>query len=91
MCVNIYDVAHGEVVHSMTGHMSWVLSVAASPDSKTFATGSADKTVKVCVCGGWSCRDAAQGRQLPPFLSFLPCCCGPAALRSPTDMLLTCS
>lgn len=34
-------------VHTLTGHSHWVLSVAISPQGKTFATGSSDKTIKL--------------------------------------------
>lgn len=31
----------------MSGHASWVLGVAFSPDGNNFVSGSSDKTVKV--------------------------------------------
>lgn len=32
---------------TLSGHASWVLSVAFSPDGKNFVSSSSDKTVKV--------------------------------------------
>lgn len=38
---------HANVVGTLSGHASWVLSVAFSPDGTHFVSGSADRTVKV--------------------------------------------
>lgn len=38
---------HANVVGTLSGHASWVLSVAFSPDGTHFVSGSSDKTVKV--------------------------------------------
>eukprot|EP00218_Dolichomastix_sp_CCMP3274_P011428 CAMPEP_0170145970 /NCGR_PEP_ID=MMETSP0033_2-20121228/27358_1 /TAXON_ID=195969 /ORGANISM="Dolichomastix tenuilepis, Strain CCMP3274" /LENGTH=44 /DNA_ID= /DNA_START= /DNA_END= /DNA_ORIENTATION= len=35
------------VLHSLTGHTDWVISVAFSPDGAFLATGSIDKTARV--------------------------------------------
>lgn len=35
------------MVGTLSGHASWVLSVAFSPNGKQFVSGSSDKTVKV--------------------------------------------
>lgn len=32
----------------ISGHTGWVRSVAVEPANKWFATGSADRTIKVC-------------------------------------------
>ena len=48
--MNLYDVAPGRapsLVTSLSGHTSWVLSVAARPDGAAFATAGADHTVKI--------------------------------------------
>lgn len=45
-CLGIYR-QHANVVGTLSGHGSWVLSVAFSPDGKYFASSSSDKTVKV--------------------------------------------
>jgi WD repeat-containing protein 61 len=42
-----YDAEHGALLESMRGHGSWVLSVAATPDGSSFASGGADGAVKV--------------------------------------------
>jgi len=48
-CVHIYDIAGGgELLHRFTGHMAWVLAVAAHPTNpRIFATGSTDTRVKL--------------------------------------------
>ena len=38
---------HGTLVSTLSGHKSWVLSVAFAPDNQHFASGSADHTVKI--------------------------------------------
>lgn len=38
---------HADVVGTLSGHASWVLSVAFSPDGTHFVSGSSDRTVKV--------------------------------------------
>lgn len=38
---------HANVVGTLSGHASWVLNVAFSPDGKYFVSGSSDRTVKV--------------------------------------------
>jgi WD repeat-containing protein 61 len=45
--VKIFDAASGHLTGAVSGHLSWVLSVAASPRGEQFATGSSDATVKV--------------------------------------------
>ena len=44
---------------TLKGHAGWVGAVAFSPDGKTLATGSADKTIRL-----W---DAATGKELKPL------------------------
>ncbi|BAY62783.1 serine/threonine protein kinase with WD-40 repeats [Calothrix brevissima NIES-22] len=39
-------VATAELISTLQGHFDWVLSVAISPDGKTLASGSRDKTIK---------------------------------------------
>ena len=43
----LYDTDTGAEVVLLTGHTSWVLSVAFSPDGQTLASGSVDDTVKL--------------------------------------------
>jgi WD40 repeat protein len=67
--VRMWDAASGRCVHTLRGHKSFVLVLAALPDNKV-ASGSADCTVRVwdndgnCLCtfnidNGWVCALAA--------------------------------
>lgn len=51
--------AQEKVPTTLLGHTSWVWSVAFSPDGKTLASGSADRTIKL-----W---DTATGKELASF------------------------
>jgi WD40 repeat protein len=42
--VRVWDIATGREVARLSGHLSWVLSLALSPDGRTLASGSADST-----------------------------------------------
>ncbi|RCH77582.1 WD repeat-containing protein 61 [Rhizopus stolonifer] len=48
-CIHVYDVEHGQLASSLTGHSDWVLCVAANPDisKQQVASCSADKKVKI--------------------------------------------
>ena len=39
--------SHGSLIATLSGHTSWVLCVAFSPDNEHFVSGSSDRTVKV--------------------------------------------
>jgi len=43
----VWDVETGKVLRTLSGHTSWVESVAWSPDGKRLATGSYEATVQV--------------------------------------------
>jgi WD40 repeat protein/serine/threonine protein kinase len=44
--VRVYDVASGELLHPLEGHIDRVVSVAFSPDGRRLASTSIDRTVK---------------------------------------------
>lgn len=43
----LWNVETGKIIHTLTGHTDAVNSVAFSPDRKTLATSSDDKTVRL--------------------------------------------
>jgi WD40 repeat protein len=45
--VRLWDVATGEIVHTLTGHTKTVFSVAFSPDGATLASASRDNMVRL--------------------------------------------
>jgi WD40 repeat protein len=54
--VEIWDVASGELLHTLTQHTDWVLSVAYSPDGERLASGSFDKRILLWNTSDWSVR-----------------------------------
>ncbi len=46
---------HGSLIATLSGHTSWVLSVAFSPDKEHFVSSSADHTVKVWEVASKQC------------------------------------
>ncbi|KAI9827618.1 MAG: hypothetical protein M1826_006280 [Phylliscum demangeonii] len=47
MTARIWDCDTGTPVHTLKGHIGWVLTVSWSPDNTLIATGSMDKTVRL--------------------------------------------
>ncbi|PKA63013.1 U4/U6 small nuclear ribonucleoprotein PRP4-like protein [Apostasia shenzhenica] len=45
--IHMYDAEGKKLVAGMSGHVSWVLSVDASPDGAAIASGSSDRTVRL--------------------------------------------
>lgn len=45
--IELWDVASGQLLQTLTAHRNYVLSLAFSPDGKTLASGSADGTAKL--------------------------------------------
>ncbi len=58
--VSVWDVAAAREVHGFTGHQSEVLSIAASPDGRTLASGDAAGGVEL-----WDVRSGTKKRSMP--------------------------
>jgi WD40 repeat protein len=52
--IRLWRVSDGALVRTLTGHTSWVYSVAFSPDGSLLASGSDDRTIKL-----WRVSDGA--------------------------------
>lgn len=78
-CIHVYDVEHGQLASILTGHTSWILSVAANPDisKQQLASGSADGKVKVWDLGMRSVIETHEGDEgevckQGKMIAFLP-------------------
>jgi WD40 repeat protein len=56
--INLFDIETGNLLHTFTGHESFVTSVAFSPDGRFLLTGSQDKTARL-----WDTNTGASLRQ----------------------------
>ena len=66
--------SNGSLIATLSGHTSWVLSVAFSPDNEHFVSGSSDRTVKVWEVATKQCihtfsEHSDQGRSNFPLLA----------------------
>jgi len=56
MHIKLYDVVNlSSSVGSVSGHSSWVLDLAWNPNSKSFASSSSDRKVKIWEVGSRQC------------------------------------
>ena len=45
--IKVWELATGQIVHTLIGHTGPVSSVVISPDGQTFVSGSKDYTIKI--------------------------------------------
>ena len=61
-----------QLLHTLTGHSSYVYSVAFSPDGKTLASASADQTIKLWNLEGQLLHTLTGHSQLVYSVAFSP-------------------
>ena len=66
----LWDVAQAATVRTLTGHASWVWSVAVAPDGRTALTGSDDRTVRL-----WDLASGVTIHLLTGHEDGVQCCC----------------
>jgi len=62
--IALLDLKTLQVIRTFEGHTSWVESVSFSPDGKTIASGSYDKTVKLWDKTSGQCLKTFEGHNL---------------------------
>ncbi|EAZ93039.1 nSTAND1 domain-containing NTPase [Crocosphaera chwakensis] len=45
--IKVWNLATGEIIHTLKGHNDWVLSVSFSPDGQTLVSSSGDRIIRV--------------------------------------------
>lgn len=66
---------HANLAGTLSGHASWVLSVAFSPDGKRFVSSSADRTVRVWDVDGMQCQNVFKEHNDQVHKRFIPLAC----------------
>ncbi|HEV3236326.1 MAG TPA: sigma-70 family RNA polymerase sigma factor [Gemmataceae bacterium] len=69
--IRLWDIETGKEIRKIEGHKAGITALAFSPDSKTLASGSADKTVRLWqVATGEELREFTNHLGLVPFAAF---------------------
>ena len=69
----IWDVAKGELLHTLKGHSEYLVGVAFSPDGKLLATASGDRTAKLWDTNGFQELHTLVGHRVSLYgLAFSP-------------------
>jgi len=70
LTIKLWNVEIGKEIRTLTGHNEIVNSVSFSPDGKTLATGSYDKTIKLWDVSGLDI-DSLMGRSCGWLRAYL--------------------
>lgn len=71
--IKLWRMADGALLQTLQGHTNWVGSITFSPDGKTLASGSADKTVKLWqVSDGMLLNTFTQHTSIVSSVAFSP-------------------
>ncbi len=71
--IQLYNAANGKLFQAYTAHQAAIKTMSFSPDSKSLATASEDRTVKVWDTTNWKLTAVLRGQTQPLiFLQWVP-------------------
>ena len=70
--MKLYDISNASLLGSMSGHVSWVISVSFSPDNEHLVSGSSDGCVKGWEVSSRQCTHTFKEHQDQPVHRVIP-------------------